>query len=147
VNIHLGDESTSKELELLIIGAYPGFHIFLTGIILDSVFRGWLSSFLGRLPHWLVFQLLTGFHFISFRLASTLAWLPFISSFEPSLAFIYYREAWIFATAVSSVVKSAMIIYRVYHNPAKRSIQFNPIIPLLTPVVACINDYRWSLDS
>jgi hypothetical protein len=34
VDIHPGDESTSKYLKLLVIGVYHGFHLFLIGVYL-----------------------------------------------------------------------------------------------------------------
>jgi hypothetical protein len=36
VDIHQGDKSTSKDLKLLVISLYPGFHLFLIGIYLGN---------------------------------------------------------------------------------------------------------------
>jgi hypothetical protein len=43
VDIHPGDDSTSKDFKLLIIGVYPGFYIFLIGVYL-GIPLSWLAS-------------------------------------------------------------------------------------------------------
>jgi hypothetical protein len=75
VDIHAGDENTSEYLKFVIIGIYPGVHLFLIGVYLGiHLLFGWLPSLVG-------FQF--GQHFfrsswlslMSLRLAFAFVWL------------------------------------------------------------------------
>jgi hypothetical protein len=65
VDVHPGDESTSMDIRLLIIGVSFGFHLFLMRLFWHLYFLGWFPSPLGQL---LFFEeLLTGPYFLGWR--------------------------------------------------------------------------------
>jgi hypothetical protein len=65
VDIHLGDESTSKDLKLLIIGVYHGIHPFLVGFHLGQHFF-FQMFFAGSLFSLIFFRLVSVFDLIGF---------------------------------------------------------------------------------